>query len=768
MASCLKTVVLGILGSLLFVDSLAAQTDIVLHAIDASRTSGAWRREADSSAADGTRLRHPNAGAAKLAAPLASPVNFFEMTFQTEAGTAYRLWIRGRADSNSWANDSVFVQFSGSVSSSGSATWRIGTTSATTVNIEDCSGCGLSGWGWQDNGWGVGVLGPLVRFASSGSQTLRVQTREDGISIDQIVLSPANYLSAAPGALRNDTTIVPRNGSSVTLVRGPYLQQVTDSSALVVWATREPGASAVSYSSATGTSSASARSELFPAARTGLSFDYYQHVAELRSLRPASTYAYDILTGGSDAAPGRTFQLTTAPAATTTGSVRFIAFGDSGVGSTAQRQLATAMAADVFDFALHAGDLAYGNASGTGDGTYATLDSWFFDIYSAWLHRRPMWPAQGNHDSRASNDNGQHYLDLFALPGNERYYSFDWGPVHVAVLDTEYAFQDTTRRQVQLDWLDQDLASTDRPWKIAVFHRSPYSSGAEHGSDLVVRSAFAPLFERYGVQLAISAHEHDYERTIPIASSGGRPVVYVVTGGGGGPLYPAGRSSWTAYSASRYHYVRGRASDCVLTIEAVGTDGSVFDSTSLERCAAPPSSSDIVIYASDIIDGGGIVGNWAPLADATAAGGTALRNPNRGAPKVTAPLANPPDYFEHSFTTEAGVPYRLWIRGRATSNSWANDSVFVQFDSQIGTTTAATVNLEDCSGCGLAGWGWQDNGWGRGVLGPLVEFQGSGTHTLRVQVREDGLIIDQIVLSPSTYLSVSPGALKNDTTIVPK
>ncbi|HEX8184541.1 MAG TPA: hypothetical protein VF747_07310, partial [Blastocatellia bacterium] len=75
---------------------------------------------------------------------------------------------------------------------------------------EDCSGCGLRGWGWQDNGWGVGVMGPLIYFQTTGAQTIRVQVREDGLSIDQIVLSPATYLNASPGALKNDIVILPR------------------------------------------------------------------------------------------------------------------------------------------------------------------------------------------------------------------------------------------------------------------------------------------------------------------------------------------------------------------------------------------------------------------------------------------------------------------------------------------------------------------------------------------------------------------------------
>ena len=71
----------------------------------------------------------------------------------------------------------------------GATNYAIGTTSATDMNLEDCSGCGLSGWGWQDNGWGVGVLGPVIHFATTGTQRLRIQTREDGVTIDQIVIS---------------------------------------------------------------------------------------------------------------------------------------------------------------------------------------------------------------------------------------------------------------------------------------------------------------------------------------------------------------------------------------------------------------------------------------------------------------------------------------------------------------------------------------------------------------------------------------------------
>jgi hypothetical protein len=120
----------------------------------------------------------------------------------------YRLWMRGKAIANSYENDSVFVQFSGSVGANGAPTYRIGTTSATAVILEDSTNAAISGWGWADNGYGAGVLGPEIYFATHGPQTIRIQTREDGLGIDQLVLSANRYRASAPGAMRDDHTIL--------------------------------------------------------------------------------------------------------------------------------------------------------------------------------------------------------------------------------------------------------------------------------------------------------------------------------------------------------------------------------------------------------------------------------------------------------------------------------------------------------------------------------------------------------------------------------
>jgi hypothetical protein len=203
----LALICLIILQSLAFAN--AQTSDVVLYASETTAKAGNWVVEADATAAGGARIRYPDAGGPKLATAFANPTHYFETTFNAQAGVAYRLWMRGKADVNSTNNDSAWVQFSGSVDSSGTPVFRIGTTSATMFNLEECTGCGLSAWGWNDNLFGG--LGPLIYFATSGTQTIRVQLREDGLAIDQIVLSPQTYLNNAPSADKDDSTILIKN-----------------------------------------------------------------------------------------------------------------------------------------------------------------------------------------------------------------------------------------------------------------------------------------------------------------------------------------------------------------------------------------------------------------------------------------------------------------------------------------------------------------------------------------------------------------------------
>lgn len=174
---------------------------------------GNWQTLADGTAADATALWNANTGQAKITPALANPVNYFESSFFATSGTAYHLWVRLRAEANSLSNDSLHAQFTDSVDASGFATMRIGGNSSAEVVLQGGeSDSSVHTWGWADNGWNA--LGPHIYFATTGTHTIRIQQREDGTIVDQIVLSPDTYLTSPPGPRDNDTTIVPATDAS--------------------------------------------------------------------------------------------------------------------------------------------------------------------------------------------------------------------------------------------------------------------------------------------------------------------------------------------------------------------------------------------------------------------------------------------------------------------------------------------------------------------------------------------------------------------------
>jgi calcineurin-like phosphoesterase family protein len=341
--------------------------------------------------------------------------------------------------------------------------------------------------------------------------------------------------------------------------RLPYLQQVSATSALVLFTTRGVQARpTLELALPGGREVQSSWAELDPTDPTG-----QQWIAALTGLQPNSTYCYR-LRGLTEPIGFRT-----APLPETDASVRFVVFGDSGGGGEIQDAVRDQLDTVPFDLMLHTGDIAYGS------GRMSQLEALFFDEYSALIQSIPVFPASGNHDY--GTEAGAPYRQVFALPENgapeglERWYSFDWGDVHFVALDTERV------DAAQTLWLERDLAENSLPWTVVYLHRPPYSSG-EHGSSSRVREAFSPLFAEYGVQLVLAGHDHDYERTQPIDG-----VTYVVTGGGGKGTRPVGSSSFTAYSEAVLHFVVAEARGDTLSLHAIDAVGREFDSVRIAR-----------------------------------------------------------------------------------------------------------------------------------------------------------------------------------------
>jgi hypothetical protein len=225
-----------------------------------------------------------------------------------------------------------------------------------------------------------------------------------------------------------------------------------------------------------------------------------------------------------------------------------------------------------------------------------------------------------------------------------------------------------------------------------------------------------------------------------------------------------------SYSAAGTYQITLTATDNAAATASATTTATISTSTQ-----TPPPASTVVLWAGNTLTSN-VHGAWSRQTDSTAAGKVALWNPNAGAAKISPALASPTTYFEQTFHASAGVPYHLWVRLRAQNDSLSNDSVHVQFSDstdvnhtatlRVGTTSSAEIVLQNGpNATAVHGWGWSDNGWGS--LGSDIYFAATGTHTVRVQAREDGASVDQIVLSPDTYLISAPGTRTDDVKVLP-
>ena len=172
-------------------------------------------------------------------------------------------------------------------------------------------------------------------------------------------------------------------------------------------------------------------------------------------------------------------------------------------------------------FIVHNGDL-------TDDPKKEASWDFFFSKAKQWVTRIPLMPVTGNHDE--IDKDADRYASHFYLPDNGSAksnpgttYSFDYGPVHFVVLNTESKVKDQT------EWLRKDLASTDKPWKIVALHDGPYGGSQEKS----ILKRWVPVFDEYEVDLVLQGHNHEYVRSKPMRNDQvveeNEGTIYVVT-----------------------------------------------------------------------------------------------------------------------------------------------------------------------------------------------------------------------------------------------
>jgi len=338
--------------------------------------------------------------------------------------------------------------------------------------------------------------------------------------------------------------------SAEPLIIGPYIQQSEHTSVIVSWMTlpstkRNEVHWGTSPTLGNVTVQLSLRPKMF-------------HVAKITGLTPGCQYSYTVVSDETESPPYRFW--TAFPSNET---IRFVVYGDSRGGwdnwqSTAR--VAKAIEQDAPLFVLNTGDLV--------DNGRNPSDWVEFFSASSFTHNSTFYPVLGNHEQSSPL-----YFFVFSLPFIERWYSFDTGPVHFIGLDSNprYAYRFT-----QYFWLLSDLQTRHTPFTIVFFHHPLYSSG-NHGNTTLLQKIWAPVFARSDVDIVFNGHEHSYERSYV------NNVTYVVTGGGGAPLYDVGQSPWTVYSEKTHHYCLLTVNSSTLTFEAKKPDGFTFDSFLLTK-----------------------------------------------------------------------------------------------------------------------------------------------------------------------------------------
>jgi len=351
------------------------------------------------------------------------------------------------------------------------------------------------------------------------------------------------------------------------IIKGPYLQQVTQDSMVVMWETDEAAPSRVDY----GLAAPGERFVEDPSPHT-------IHEVTLTGLATGTAYRYNV-TSGATTSVASTFA--TAPEFPQ--PFRMVVYGDSRSYPATHAAVAAGIAASRPDIVLHTGDLVSG-------GAYGEFGQQFFTPARDLMLDTPLLPSLGNHE-----DNSSWYFDLLSLPGNERWFAFTYGCARIICLDTNASHSPGS---AQHNWLLSELTSAEcaaAAWRIVYFHHPPYSATAKHGDDWGVRLTLVPFFEQHRVNVVFSGHSHAYER---YANNG---IVYIVTGGGGAPLHglqsrivPPTRLA----GASVYHFVVADITTASMRIAARRSNGKDFDAIEFLAPNDPPAAAPDA-YATD-------------------------------------------------------------------------------------------------------------------------------------------------------------------------
>ena len=338
------------------------------------------------------------------------------------------------------------------------------------------------------------------------------------------------------------------------ITRGPYLSFAGDPahSMVVSWGTQSLQTGSVWYGTSIPYS--------FVVNET--TADTIHHV-QLTGLSINTHYFYKVISG-SDSATGNFW---TAP--NPDDPIEIIGYGDSQWYPAVHSRIVQQFMQYSPRLILKAGDSVQ-------KGIYGEWDYLFFKPAQNAIRRVPLISCAGNHDA----DSGcispyftyNLYQRLLEFPGNELYFGFDYGPVHFTILNSQTAWQYGPETP-QTQWLTTDLAATQQPYRIVMFHQPPYTCGSGNPNNMLIRQYWCPILRTNHVQMVINGHQHFYQRCEP-----GDGIVYVITGGAGSGFYtPTFDSSYVRAAYPAYHFLRLQIRPDSIAVTAIDTSNTVLD-----------------------------------------------------------------------------------------------------------------------------------------------------------------------------------------------
>ena len=381
------------------------------------------------------------------------------------------------------------------------------------------------------NNMPTGTIG-FATLASTAAADDGNTTQTTNLAISNFVAGPnmiaveMHQNAGSSSDLSFDLQLLGGISGGATITRGPYLQMANQTATTLRWRTDVATNSKIEVGTVLGTFIQSANNGLVST----------EHEVRITGLLPDTKYFYRFGSSTQWLQGGAENNFTTAPAANTTRKIKVAVYGDCGRNDAgfqpgtlnSYRRYTGNSPAELM---LLLGDNAYNS------GTDAEFQSNFFNAYSSnILKNHVLFPAPGNHDYandvNRQVDHNVPYFNIFTVPANaesggvasttKAFYSYNWGNIHFLSLDS-YGFESPNNTRLydtlgtQVTWLKADLAANTSKWTVAYWHHPPYTMGS-HNSDtetelVKMRQNFIRILERYGVDLVLCGHSHDYERS---------------------------------------------------------------------------------------------------------------------------------------------------------------------------------------------------------------------------------------------------------------